>query len=92
MKIQNITMVVRGTKGEVMKGVFDIDGNCISGSADIKDVIAKAYDEHMDAKANEAKADEADQGDGNTDAPADTGANTNAPADTGADIDVGATG
>ncbi len=85
MKIQNITMVVRGTKGEVMKAVFDIEGNCLSGSADIKDVIAQAHDEHLDAKA--AKAAEGADGEGDTDG-ADAGGGTDAPADAGADIDA----
>ena len=60
MQIQNITIVVRGTKGEVMKGVFDLEGNCISGSADIKDLISQQALDFANGADNPGDADSED--------------------------------
>ena len=62
MQIQNITIVVRGSKGEVMKGVFDLEGNCLSGSADIKDVISQAHAALSDIHVDEAEGGDSDDG------------------------------
>ena len=60
MKIQNITIVLRGTKGEAMKGVFDLDGNCISGSAEVRELMQSAIEEHVHGAADDAGDDAGD--------------------------------
>ena len=58
MQIQNITIVLRGTKGEVMKGVYDIEGNCISGSAEVKDVMQSAIEAHLHGAVEDESTDD----------------------------------
>jgi hypothetical protein len=57
MQIKTITLIVLGTKGEFKKGVFDIEGNHISGDPDMYAFIDRAVHEH------EAEADKEDETD-----------------------------
>jgi hypothetical protein len=42
MEVKNITIVVRGTKGEAMKGIFDAEGNCVSGDPSVASHVKSA--------------------------------------------------
>jgi hypothetical protein len=68
MQVKNITIVVRGTKGEIMRGVFDADGNCLSGDERVLSALThtepKAEDEQTD-DVTDAGSD--DNGAGDTD-------------------------
>lgn len=78
MKIQNITIVVRGTMGEVKKGVFDIEGKCLSGDPDIKEFIGEALEEHANDRAATDDGTAADDGTAGAD---DSGDDGSAPVD-----------
>jgi hypothetical protein len=48
MKIQNVTIVVRGTKGELLKGVLDAQGELISGDARVQNLSALIEEDASD--------------------------------------------